>query len=152
MSRRNTLSLNDLASLNTDALRARWKKIFSTPPPVRMPREFLHKLLAQGIQERTAGGMPKTLERKLCAAVEMPKDALSEPCSLSASAQRPGTRQVRGWGGVSHEVTVIDSGFAYRGKAYRSLSEIAQLITGAHWSGPRFFGIGKTRIDERGRA
>src|SRR4051812_39878676 len=30
---------------------------------------------------------------------------------------------------------------AYRGKRYHSLSEVARLITGARWSGPRFFGL-----------
>lgn len=31
--------------------------------------------------------------------------------------------------------------FLYQGKQYKSLSEIARLITGARWSGPRFFGL-----------
>jgi hypothetical protein len=52
-----------------------------------------------------------------------------------------GSRLVRTWGDARHEVTVIEDGFAYRGKAYGSLSEVARAITGARWSGPRFFGI-----------
>jgi hypothetical protein len=52
---------------------------------------------------------------------------------------------VRSWNGATHEVTVVERGFAYRGKHYRSLSEVAEAITGAHWSGPRFFGLKKVR-------
>lgn len=53
----------------------------------------------------------------------------------------PGTRLVRDWHGVGHTVTVLEQGFAYGGKEWRSLSAIAKTITGAHWSGPRFFGL-----------
>jgi hypothetical protein len=35
----------------------------------------------------------------------------------------------------------VDGGFRYRDKTYASLTAIAKEITGAHWSGPRFFGI-----------
>ncbi len=54
---------------------------------------------------------------------------------------RPGTRLVREWRGRTHVVTATESGFDYDGEAYGSLSAIAQRITGAHWSGPRFFGL-----------
>ena len=53
----------------------------------------------------------------------------------------PGTRVLREWGSTTHEVTVTDQGYVYRGMTYRSLSVIAKIITGAHWSGPKFFGI-----------
>ena len=54
---------------------------------------------------------------------------------------RPGTRLVREWNGRTHVVDVSEDGFAFDGKTYRSLSAIAKRITGAHWSGPRFFGL-----------
>ena len=54
---------------------------------------------------------------------------------------RPGTRLVREWRGRTHVVTATESGFDYDGEAYGSLTAIAQRITGAHWSGPRFFGL-----------
>jgi hypothetical protein len=60
-----------------------------------------------------------------------------------AAALPPSSRLVRIWGGVTHEVTVLDGGkrYRYREHEYRSLSEIARIITGTHWSGPRFFGV-----------
>jgi len=54
---------------------------------------------------------------------------------------KPGTRLLREWGGRTHTVIVLDEGFEYDGERYRSLTEIARHITGAHWSGPRFFGL-----------
>ena len=53
----------------------------------------------------------------------------------------PGSRLVREWHGRSHTVEVLDAGFLCDGRHYGSLSEVARTITGARWSGPRFFGI-----------
>ena len=55
-----------------------------------------------------------------------------------------GTRLLREWQGVSYEVTVLEDGVHYQGQRYRSLSQVAQVITGAKWSGPLFFGLKKT--------
>ena len=44
---------------------------------------------------------------------------------------------------MADAVIVVEDGFDYEGERYRSLTQIAGRITGAHWSGPRFFGIGK---------
>jgi hypothetical protein len=50
---------------------------------------------------------------------------------------------VRQWRGHTHTVLVREDGFEYEGQRYRSLTVIAERITGAHWSGPRFFGVSK---------
>jgi len=50
---------------------------------------------------------------------------------------------VREWRGRTHTVVVTEDGFEYAGKTYTSLSKVAQTITGAHWSGPRFFGLNR---------
>jgi hypothetical protein len=36
---------------------------------------------------------------------------------------------------------VTEDGFEYAGTSFPSLTKIAKKITGAHWSGPRFFGL-----------
>jgi Protein of unknown function (DUF2924) len=56
--------------------------------------------------------------------------------------QKPGARLVRQWRGENHCVLVLEDGFLYQDLRYRSLTAIARAITGAHWSGPRFFGLG----------
>jgi hypothetical protein len=63
------------------------------------------------------------------------------PPQLPSPTLRPGTRLVREWNGRVHVVDVSEKGFVFDGKTYRSLSAIAKRITGAHWSGPRFFGL-----------
>jgi hypothetical protein len=55
----------------------------------------------------------------------------------------PGARLLREWGNTTHEVTVTETGFTYRSRAYKSLSQIAREITGTRWSGPAFFGVKK---------
>ena len=49
---------------------------------------------------------------------------------------------MREWCGTTHDVVVVEGGFTWRGETWRSLSTIAEAITGSHWSGPRFFGLG----------
>jgi hypothetical protein len=62
--------------------------------------------------------------------------------TVSSSARiKPGTRLIRQWDGQTHQVTVAEEGFEYKGERYKSLSEIARLITGTRWSGPLFFGL-----------
>ena len=55
----------------------------------------------------------------------------------------PGSRLVREWNGQTYTVSVIEEGFVYKDRVWTSLSAIAKDITGAHWSGPRFFGLHK---------
>ena len=60
---------------------------------------------------------------------------------FDTDALKPGTRLMREWNGRTYQVEVVLGGFVMEGRTYRSLSAIAKHITGAHWSGPRFFGI-----------
>jgi hypothetical protein len=56
---------------------------------------------------------------------------------------KTGTTLVRQWRGHTHTILVREDGLEYEGQCYRSLTVIAERITGAHWSGPRFFGLTK---------
>lgn len=60
-----------------------------------------------------------------------------------------GTQLVREWNGRPYRVEVTEAGFELDGKCYSSLSAIAKNITGAHWSGPRFFGLNKANHPTR---
>lgn len=53
-----------------------------------------------------------------------------------------GTKLVREFRGKRYSVTVIPNGFEYNGKKYKSLSAIANEITGTRWNGKKFFGVG----------
>ena len=92
------------------------------------------------MQQRAHGGPSRALQRRLqTLAGELEKGAPS----FDPSMLKTGASLVRQWRGHTHIVLVREDGFEYEGQRYRSLTVIAEQITGAHWSGPRFFGLGK---------
>ena len=66
---------------------------------------------------------------------------LAKSSALPAASLRPGTRLVRSWNGETYSVLVTDDGYVFNDQTFGSLSSIAKAITGAKWSGPRFFGL-----------
>src|SRR5262245_28239008 len=124
-------------------LRGEWRRLHRMPPPMRLSRDLLMRGITYKLQERLLGCLSASMMRKLqlldteAEASPAPK-ASPPPISLKA-----GTRLVREWRGVTHTVLVQVQGFEWNGRRYRSLTIIAHEITGAHWSGPRFFGLRK---------
>jgi hypothetical protein len=95
------------------------------------------------MQELVYGGLSKATQRRFIALtkeLQTKGSIVSDP----GPRARPGARLVRDWRGRTHTVVVTEDGFEYAGKTYSSLSKIAQAITGAHWSGPRFFGLNRS--------
>ena len=118
-----------------------WRQLHRTGPPRGLSRDLLIRALAHQVQERTHGGTSRPLRRRLHALVgELGKDNRSFDPGIVPKA---GTTLVRQWRGHTHTVVVCEDGFEYEGQRYRSLTVIAERITGAHWSGPRFFGLTK---------
>jgi len=125
--------------LASTELRLAWRKLHRTGPPLGLSRDLMIRGLANQLQVRADGGPSLMLQRRLQAlAGELEKGALSFDPGL---VLKTGTTLVRQWRGQTHTVLVRDDGFEYDGRHYRSLTEIAEQITGAHWSGPRFFGL-----------
>jgi hypothetical protein len=110
-----------------------------TGPPQGLSRDLLIRALAHQLQERAAGGASRALQRRLqtLAGAFEKKSASFDP----GIVPRTGTTLVRQWRGRAHTILVREDGFEYEGRHYRSLTVIAETITGAHWSGPRFFGL-----------
>jgi hypothetical protein len=133
--------LATLRELNEHHLRIEWRRLHRRQPP-RLSRDLLTRGVAYRIQEMAAGGLSKATRRKLAAFARQLETAGRLIRAADTPQLRSGARLVREWRGRTHTVTVIDGGFDYAGKTYPSLSRIAEMITGAHWSGPRFFGIG----------
>ena len=120
-------------------VRQEWRRLHQTPPPMRLSRDILLRGIAYKLQERALGGLSKSTLRKLQSA---DPDGQSMPQGRRPSASfKPGTRLVREWHDVTHTVVILADGVEWRGQRYRSLSVVAREITGARWSGPRFFGL-----------
>ena len=110
-------------------------------PPRYASVEFLRFVAAYVLQERALGGLSPKAKRQLEAIARGEKPA-------QAAGQiriKAGSRLLREWHGTTHEVIVTDKGFVWEGRTYKSLSAVAQAISGAKWNGPRFFGLIKER-------
>lgn len=140
MTHRNLLDLAELKLLGTAALKSAWRAAFKSAPPRAAHKEFFIRFLAHEFQVRANGGLRKS-SLKALNEFEQTKSSSAELVADSVPKLRAGARLLRQWGGAAHEVMVMERGYAYRGRSYTSLSEIARCITGARWSGPRFFGL-----------
>lgn len=130
------IRLEDLEAMDRAGLLDAWSDIFCSPAPKGLSQGMMRRFLAFEIQVRRRGG----LSGKAKAALTREDGASVKPVT---PALQPGGRLLREWNGVTHVVDVTETGFEWRGKNWRSLSAIAREITGAHWSGPRFFGLTK---------
>jgi hypothetical protein len=142
--------LASLRALPIKRLKKQWRLLYGSEPPHRVSRELLTRAVAYRIQEQALGGL-KPSTRKLLE--RFAGDARSgRPLTLSPCAPASaGTVLMRDWQGTTHEVKVLDRGVLYKRKRYRSLSEVARLITGSRWSGPLFFGLRGKRQQETSR-
>ena len=129
-----------LGDLTIFELRGEWRRLHRASPPMRLSRDLLVRGITYKLQERALGGLSKAVLRKLEQTDAAPTGQRSARSHKTISP-RPGTRLVREWHGVTHTVLVHVDGVEWRDRRYRSLSVVAREITGAHWSGPRFFGL-----------
>jgi hypothetical protein len=130
-----------LANQSTPDLRVAWRQLHRTGPPLGLSRDLLIRALANQLQERSYGGVSRALRRRLqTLAGEFERGSGSFDPGL---LPKTGTILVRQWRGRTHTVLVHRDGFEHDGQRYRSLTAIAERITEAHWSGPRFFGLTK---------
>jgi hypothetical protein len=139
-----------LKSSSIADLKQQWRALYNSEPPLRISRELLTRAVAYRIQEQALGGLKPSTRRLL---ERLARDARSgRPLKLSPCAPASaGTVLMRAWQGITHEVKVLDRGVLYKRKRYRSLSEVARLITGSRWSGPLFFGLRSKRQGETSR-
>lgn len=130
--------LAELEKVGVAALHDRWSKLCDEPVP-NVPEQLLRRLVAYRVQERRYGGLPLALRKEI-----LTGGAVARKQGQNATSElSPGTCLVREWQGQTVTVVIGDDGSVeWNGKSYRSLSEVARLVTGTRWSGPRFFGLG----------
>ena len=143
--------LDRLPTIRIADLRSRYRELFRAEPPKAFGPDLLRRTIAQRIQEKTYGGLPRgtqrILDQLIKAAAQQPNGRLELPRRI-----KPGSELVRIWKGRTYRVIVNAYGFAHDGKNFDSLSEIATAITGTKWNGPRFFGLRRApREAARGR-
>jgi len=132
--------LDRIRSLGLEELRCEWRRLYPGEPP-RISRDLLVLALGYKLQELEHGGLGKSTRRKLQTIAKALRATGRWIGPAPALSLKPGARLFRSWHGRTHTVTVTENGFEYAGTSYPSLTKIAKKITGAHWSGPRFFGL-----------
>lgn len=138
-----------LPDLDRPALVEQWRRCYETEPPFKISRQLLIQAIAYRLQEQVLGGLNPATQRFLAKVAE--EAAMGKKTTALPQAVKPGTRLLREWHGVTHEVIVLESGVQFGDKQYRSLSQVARTITGTRWSGPLFFGL-KQQRDSRDHA
>ncbi|MFK0689896.1 DUF2924 domain-containing protein [Mesorhizobium sp. IMUNJ 23033] len=155
-----------VGDLTRDELTAAWTKAHGCASPKGVKRGLLERSAAWHLQAKRLGGLTSTVKKTLGTSNPhrtnldsvLPSNTGSDrqdgvpsvrptssdkalKSSLRSLPPRAGSRLMREWNGQMHIVEVVDDGFVLDGKTYGSLSAVARRITGAHWSGPRFFGL-----------
>jgi hypothetical protein len=122
-----------LVDRSTEELRRAWRTLHHTGPPLGLSRDLIIRGLADHLQQSARGGPSRALQRRLrILAAEFEKGARSFDPDI---VLKTGATLVRQWRGHTHTVLVREDGFEYEGQCYRSLTVIAERITGAHWVG-----------------
>jgi Protein of unknown function (DUF2924) len=143
--------LDQLPKMRIVDLRNRYRELFRIEPPKAFGPDLLRRSIAHRIQEEAYGGLSREHQRLLDqlvkAAQARPNVRLELPRRI-----KPGSELVRTWNRNTYRVVVLEKGFAWKGRTFFSLSEIAFAITGTKWNGPRFFGLrsSSAKSDERG--
>lgn len=128
-----TLALKALEHAERDTLKSDWTSAFGVPPSPRLSTDTMRRILICEAQWRASGYSRAGCRKALQAVIAGDTKA--------APRIREGARLIREWHGREHVVDVTGDGYVWQGEVWSSLSAIAREITGAHWSGPRFFGV-----------
>ncbi len=134
--------LTELMTMPPARLRSLWRDTYRSPAPDIGP-DLLRRGIANRLQERVHGKLPNATKREI-ERLRKRVERTGKAGHIHAISLKTGTRLVRSWNGKSYHVLVCDEGFEFGGRHFESLSHIAREITGAHWSGPRFFGLKKS--------
>lgn len=121
-------------------LRVLYREVFRRDPPPAFGPDLIRRSIAHRHQEKSCGGLSRPVQ---CLLANMTKAMMAKPNGRLELPRhiKSGSELVRTWKGATHRVQVKGDGFAYGGKPYASLSEIASHITGTKWNGPLFFGL-----------
>lgn len=133
-----------LKGLNKAQLEDLWSVIFKGR---RRPQsnDIIISQISYFLQEQRHGGLSVRAQNQLNRQIE---GKVQQP--LNKYTFEKSQQLVREWNGKKYHVAILSKNeFQYDGKIYKTLSAIAKEITGAHWSGPLFFGLRKQSNDKK---
>ncbi len=140
-------TLNELSRDRTQKLRERWRATFGADPPEAFGPDLLRRSIAYRLQEQRYGGLSTSVQQQLNSFIKILRKKGTGRLELPKQL-KSGAVLVRLWKGKSHRVMVLDDGFAFEGRVYKSFSEIAREITHTRWNGPKFFGLRPQKSSE----
>lgn len=134
-----------LSGLDLKSLRVRWHGLFRKAAPANLPKHLLFGLIAYRLQADVFGDLNSATRKTLdssAVSISAP-NAIAKLQVFDRQQAQPstGSIMIREWNGKQYKVMAMKGGFAWNGKIYKSLSQIAFAITGTKWNGPRFFGL-----------
>lgn len=130
------LRLKQIDDMDRSCCKEEWQRRFNQMPDRHLSTRFMQRALAHEAQVKAGGGLTARDRKALGLRGQQRRtQAVPKPAITT------GTHLMREWNGRIYQVRITDDGFELDGRRYRSLSAIARHITGAHWSGPRFFGV-----------
>ena len=139
MSEEATDKIAALDTMKRPKLKIEWRRHYGGAPP-DISAGLLRMGIAYRIREKIEGGLKRSTQARLRRIA-----AGGTAHATATSRLKPGTRIVRRWRERMVVVEVTETGFLFEDEEYASLSAIARKVTGARWSGPRFFGLNPAR-------
>ena len=125
---------------NRSKIETEWKKIFNTNLPKHIHKAYAVKYIKW---QKENNSFEKSLQKQLDKLVENYEKGISAFTPSTTLEIKTGTKLIREFKGIKYEVTKLENGYEFEGKIYKSLSAIANKITGTRWNGKKFFGLVK---------
>jgi Protein of unknown function (DUF2924) len=137
-----------LEGYDPNGLRRQWRAHLGGEPPMHLPRWLLMRVLAYRLQADAFGGLDKSIQsirsnKNEDGAAYFDRRA---PQTRDGVGLKVGAMLAREWNGKLERVMVLEEGFAWDGRTFGSLSQIAKAMTGTNWNGHRFFYSGSCRL------
>lgn len=132
-------------------LQNKYSEVFDGNKATSNNKTYLWQRIAYRIQELEYGGIPEGTYNKVKKLVEefdpinnktlRPEIANKQLITRDRRLPIPGTIITKNYKGTEIRVKVLEKGFEYNGKVYRTLTAVAKEVTGSHWNGFAFFNL-----------
>lgn len=137
----------NLQNLTTKELQTMHFEYFNIEAPIGLTKSFLIKDILWKLEfGKTSEILLKRIDKLVSEYSKSKSVNINKVKQFGVTA---GTKFIREFKGEKHEVIAIENGFKYKNKMYKSLSAIANVITGAHWNGKKFFGLREPKCSTR---